>query len=279
MSEIRSKILAFSGWIIFLGVLMAAAFSDGFGRRDAGGPVTVICMQTIEAADAILVQDKTGAILIDAGEGQDAAHILEVLLKRGVEKLDYMILSHPDQDHIGGAMDILEQIPVGRVIEPYYTENNERLTALNSWLEEQDIPVLYPTKTRRLKAGGISFVVYPPLEKHYNDTNNYSLSVLVQHERVNMLFTGDALRKRSEELLYTDWPAIALYKVPHHGRANSVSEKLFQALQPSFAVVTGSEADEIIKKASQEAGTKLLYTAGGDVFFVSDGNSLKREEE
>lgn len=279
MSEIRSKILVFSGWIIFLGVLMAAAFSYGSGRRDTGGPVTVICMQTIEAADAVLVQDKTGAILIDAGEGQDAAHILEVLLKRGVEKLDYMILSHPDQDHIGGAMDILEQIPVGRVIEPYYTENNERLTALNSWLEEQDIPVLYPTKTRRLKAGGISFVVYPPLEKHYNDTNNYSLSVLVQHERVNMLFTGDALRKRSEELLYTDWPAIALYKVPHHGRANSVSAKLFQALQPSFAVVTGSEADEIIKKASQEAGTKLLYTAGGDVVFVSDGISLKREEE
>lgn len=275
----RSKILIIFGWVLFLGMLTGGAFSIGAGRQDGGGEASVICMKTMEDADAILVQDKAGAILIDTGEAQDAAHILEVLLERGVEKLDYMILSHPDQDHIGGAMDILKQIPADRVIEPYYTEANETLEALNSWLEEENIPILYPARTQRLRAGGFGFIVYPPLEKHYSDTNNYSLAVLVQHGRVNMLFAADALRKRSEELLYTDWPSMDLYKVPHHGRANSASGKLFRALRPDFAVVTGSAADEAVKEAAQEMGTKLFYTAGGDVIFISDGSRLRKVEE
>ena len=70
---------------------------------------------------------------------------------------------------------------------------------MNDALQQAHIPVIYPTRTLRMRAGQIRFLVYPPLEKHYNDENNYSLAVLVQHGRVNELFAGDALRKRGEE--------------------------------------------------------------------------------
>lgn len=236
-------------------------------------------MKTIEDADAVLLYQGDDAVLIDTGEEQDARHILEVLHENNVDKLDYMILSHPDRDHIGGAMRILKEIPVGRVIEPYYTEENETLSVLNNWLEEQKISILYPTKTQRLKIGGMNFVVYPPLEKHYNDTNNYSLSVLVQHEKINMLFTGDALRKRSEELLYIDWPQLALYKVPHHGRANSMSAELFSVLRPTYALVTSGSADEIIIESASRMKTELIFTADGDAVFISDGSQLIMEEK
>ena len=154
---------------------------------------------------------------------------------------------------------------------PYYPKENKRLKKLNEWLDEQGIPVIYPTRTRRLQAGGMRLLVYPPMEKKYNDSNNYSLGVLVQHNDVNLMFAGDALRKRSEELLSIDWPEISLYKVAHHGRANSASEKLFRALQPRYAVVTARSADEIIQEVAGELGTTLYYTAEGDQVFVSDG--------
>lgn len=240
----------------------------------ASGPVTVISMQTLNDADATLLYQQGAAVLIDTGEECDAAQIIEKMKKLGVEKLDCLILSHPDADHIGGAAAILSQIPADCVIQPYCTVGDDRLTKLNTWLDDQRIPVLYPTHTHRLRVGQMQLLVFPPLEKHYNDTNNYSLAVLVQHGQINMLFAGDALGKRSDELLCVDWPPIDLYKVAHHGRANRNTKALFDALHPAYAIVTAKEADQAIHEAAQTWGTLLYYTADGDCTFVSDGKTL-----
>lgn len=265
------KFLTILGWCLLIGGFMAAIWFVSAPENQVTGPVTVVCMQTEDDADASLLYQEGAAVLIDTGEETDADHILEVLEQYGVTRLDYLILYHPDADHIGGAMKILSKIQVERVVQPYYPKENKRLKKLNEWLDEQGIPVIYPTRTRRLQAGGMRLLVYPPMEKKYNDSNNYSLGVLVQHNDVNLMFAGDALRKRSEELLSIDWPEISLYKVAHHGRANSASEKLFRALQPRYAVVTARSADEIIQEVAGELGTTLYYTAEGDQVFVSDG--------
>lgn len=259
------------GWWLLIGGLVAVLWFVSVPGNQASGPVTVVCMQTEDDADAALLCQDGAAVLIDTGEETDADHILEVLEQYGVTKLDYLILSHPDADHIGGAMKILSKIQVERVVQPYYPKDNKRLKKLNEWLDEQGIPVIYPMRTQRLQAGGMRLLVYPPLEKNYNKSNNYSLGVLVQHKEVNLMFAGDALRKRSEELLSIDWPEISLYKVAHHGRANSASEKLFRALHPHYAVVTAGSADEVIQEVAKELGTTLYYTAEGDQVFISDG--------
>lgn len=110
-------------------------------------------MQTRNDADATLLYQQGAAVLIDTGEECDAPRIIEKLQELGVEKLDCLILSHPDADHIGGAAAILSQIPADRVIQPYYPAGNDRLTELNTWLDAQRIPVLYPTHTRLMTAG------------------------------------------------------------------------------------------------------------------------------
>lgn len=262
------------GWCLFLGVLAAGLFLAARPAAQASGPVNVICIQTGNDADATLLYQQGAAVLIDTGEQEDAAGILETMTGLGIERLDYLILSHPDADHIGGAMEILRQIPAGCVVQPYCTVESELLSELNAWLAGQDIPVLYPTHTRRLKAGKLQLLVYPPLEKHYHDTNNYSLAVLARHGNVSMLFTGDAQRKRSEELLLIDWPQVDLYKVPNHGRANQNTQALFSALRPTFAVVTSKSADQAVLDAARECDTALFYTAPGDCIFVSDGHTL-----
>lgn len=265
------------GWVLFLGALAAALWyvSD---RSDAGGgPVTTVCIQTRHDADSILLVQEGAAVLIDAGEESDAPHILEVLQQYGVETLDYFILTHGDKDHVGGAAQVLSQVPARRVIESYY-DAGQLVDELNTMLEQAGIPVVYPTRTLRLRAGQMRLLVYPPLEGHYSDDNNESLAILMQHGQVNQLFAGDALRKRSEELLLTDWPAVDLYKVPHHGRANSATEALFDALQPQFAVVTAGSADQAVLQAAQRSHTRLFYTSEGDCTFVSDGVSLRVQQ-
>lgn len=270
----KRKIGVFFAWIIFLGSLSTVVLTITMPASASKGVVQVICIQTVEDADATLLIQGDSAVLIDTGTEADGGRILEVLKEQGIASLDYLILSHPDQDHIGGAMQILTSLPVGRVIQPYYTKEQEELEEINSYCERSGISVLYPSHTNRLQAGQMQLLVYPPLEKNYKETNNYSLAVLVRHEKVSMLFAGDALRKRSQELLYTDWPQIDLYKVPHHGRANSMTAALFAALHPAYAVITSDQADEAVVKAGEQEGSRLLYTLQGDCVFESDGTAL-----
>ena len=267
------------GWLIFLGGLFVAWFWTGPGERPGEGPVQVVCINTIGDADSTLLCQQGAAVLIDTGDEQDAEHILEILRQYQVKKLDYLILSHYDSDHIGGAQTILEQIPVGIVVAPDQSTEDERVIGLKAYLEEEKIPILYPVRTHRMSAGQMQLVVYPPLERHYNDNNNYSLAVLTRHQKVNMMFAGDALRKRSEELLHIDWPSVDLYKVAHHGRENAATGELFDRLTPVYGVVTEKRADQAVLEGANRNHTELFYTGWGDCRFLSDGEQLVFEGE
>lgn len=265
----------FIGWSLFLAGLVMTLCLVSVPRQKAEGPVTAVCFQTQNDADATLLYQDGAAVLIDTGEKADAQHIIEVLEKNGITELDCIVLSHPDVDHIGGAMEIAAKICVKKVVQPYYPkQDKEYLTVLNQWFLEQEIPIVYPTHTLRLTIGEMNLLVYPPLEKNYNQSNNYSLGLLVQHNNVKMMFAGDALRKRSEELLRINLPQVDMYKVAHHGRANSASERLFEVLVPRYAVVTADSADKSIVATAAKLETKMFYTASGDKIFVSDGNLL-----
>ena len=274
----KNKIMMFLGFVFFIGLLMGTYLFLAKETGNDEGTVRIIAIGTKEDADSTLLCQGKSAVLIDTGEEQDADHILEVLMQNGVEKLDCMILSHSDSDHIGGAWKILKMIPVAQVVESPYEEPTEEMLSVNAYLEENHIPIVYPSHTWHLSIGQMQLLVYPPLEKHYNDNNNYSLAVLVQHKKVNLLFTGDALRKRSEELLLVDWPEITLYKVPHHGRKNSASIELFERIHPQYGVVTAQNADYDILEAAKKNNTQLLFTGEGDVCFISDGKQITLEK-
>lgn len=261
------------GFAVFLGGLFICWLLLHRSQLYGDSEVSIVCMKTTGDADCSLIYQKGAAVLIDSGTEADAEHILEVLKNCGVGKLDYLILSHSDSDHIGGARKIAEKVAIGCVVESGY-EEEAKLGELNAFFDAQGISVFYPIHSQKISVGGMRLVVYPPLEKHYKDTNNYSLAVLVQHKNVNMFFAGDALRKRSEELLLNSWPHMNLYKVAHHGRANAASGGLFDALAPEYAVITAEAADREILDAAKRNQTTVVYTAEGDHIFVSDGKTL-----
>lgn len=236
--------------------------------------VEVIFVKTSDDADCILLKNGSRAAMIDTGEAVDAPHILKTLEDRGIDSLEYLILTHQDKDHIGGAPAILEKIAVKRVVEPYY-EENDNMRAINEYLEEAEIPILYPPHNTKVEVGAMTLTIYPPMEGHYGKENNYSLAVLVTHGKNHMLFTGDALRKRTEELLMTDWPDINLLKVPHHGRSNSATEKLFDEIRPDIAVVTAADCDEAVSESAERVGAELYFTLRDEYVFRSDGVSLE----
>lgn len=279
--RLHKKILNIFGWIILLAIIFCGYWGihmQNIKKSEQGSLVEISFLGLSGDADSILLQQGQANVLIDTGEKQDSDKIINYLKEKNVNTIEYLILTHPDKDHIGSASDVIKNFKVKNIIEPYYPKSNELLDKLNRKIKEENIPIIYPILTRKFSVGEMSLVVYPPLEKHYSKDNNYSLATLINHGNVNMLFAGDAEKKRLDEMLLTNWRNIELLKIPHHGRANSNSERFIRAVSPTYAVVTSNNSDDIIKKTCEEIKTQLLYAGTGDQVFTSNGKILKLQK-
>ncbi|MDD3429699.1 MAG: MBL fold metallo-hydrolase [Oscillospiraceae bacterium] len=236
--------------------------------------VKIFFLKTKDDADCIVLQSSAGVIMIDTAEEQDVSFITAWLNSEKIQQIDCLILTHPDKDHIGGAVQLVDQFTVKQVIEPKYDGEKEQLTILNNVLESKRIPVLYPTQPYDFTLGEIKITIYPPEQQSYSGENNYSLVTLVRHGSVNMLFAGDAEKKRLAELLQQQWPAINLLKAPYHGRLTGNSVAFIEQIAPQYAVITALQADEEIKAAYEKQGTDLYYSCLNTVVFISDGENI-----
>lgn len=277
MKNWSGKIGIILAWGVFLLSLMVAFFAAGgifTGISKEKSNIKLHFLQTENDADCIIISEGERGIMIDTGEKIDTKMILNELDQAGITTLDYLILSHPDLDHIGGAFDIASNIAISKVIEPYFDGEKEQLQYFNTYCKENGIPIIYPTHILKIKTDYINLIIYPSLEKQYKDSNNYSLAVLAKHGNNRMFFAGDAKRKRLEELLTMNLPEIEIYKVPHHGRANSVTIKMFEKLNPTYGVVTSDTADREILDICGVLGTELFFTGEKKIIFESDGQIL-----
>lgn len=225
-------------------------------------------------ADSILLRQGEHTILIDTGEEKDGKYLIQSLQKKGITKIDYLILTHPDKDHIGGASQILDVFPVGTVIQSFFEKGSERQARWNEKLKEKNIEPWEPKEVQQVDCGEFQCTIYPPEKEHYKKDNNYSLMVLVKHGEVNMLFAGDALKKRLKEAMAYDLPQIDLYKVSHHGRENALSGEFLRKIAPRYAVITSDQGDEELLAELEALHTSLYFTDKGDVRFFSDGEQV-----
>ena len=121
--------------------------------------------------------------------------------------------------------------------------------------------------------GGSDVSVYPPLRSSYEDDNDYSLAIMVQHGIDSFLFPGDAEQIRLDELMAQTSVNCTFLKVPHHGRAETNSGVFFRAASPQYAVITcdSKGPDSDVMSALDAVGAQVYLTSRGLVQCVSDG--------
>lgn len=226
-------------------------------------------------ADSTFIRHQNKVLLIDTGEIHQGSFIVKNLIELGVDKIDYLILTHPDKDHIGGAVEIINNFEVGMIIQSSLQEGKGLQEALNSVIREKNIETNFPEKLYEFTIGKVLVTVFPPTEYSYKKDNNYSLMTLLTHGELNYFFGGDAEKKRLEEALAYDLPKVELYKVPHHGRSNSKSADMINVLSPKFAIITSSTADAEVLEALKLQNSTVLYTGDKSIRFLSDGVKLR----
>ena len=233
-------------------------------------------------ADAILLTTPASAVLIDCGEKGFGGEILDELAARGIERLDVLIVTHFDQDHVGGAAKLIGGVGIGRVLQGGFPGDGSEYRKYLRALEKASITPETPRESVSFTLDGVEYTVDPPLREHYDkdESNNSSLIVTVGFGATRLLFMGDAETARISEYLAASPARCDLIKLPHHGDKEKMLDALLAALRPRYAVITCSQREpeaETTAKALAAASVETYLTRLGAVRIRSDGETLSVE--
>lgn len=259
-------------WIVAVMAALAMVASGCAGGEDA---LHIVALKTGKA-DAILIHTKHSAVLIDTGEDDDGDKVLEEAARRGITRLDYMIITHYDKDHVGGAAEVLRGIEVGEIIEPGYPKESGEYAAYVNMAEAMKVTRSVPEGNIALGLDRATYEIFMPEKNEYQDENDHSIVVKVSYDGVSALFTGDALDERVAELMEYDISARIL-KVPHHGSFEKSSRELFGKVAPEYAVIPCSAknpADGETIAALEELGCKVYTTEEEHIGFSIKGGKV-----
>lgn len=232
---------------------------------------------SVGKADALLVRTSDAAIMIDTGENGDGEELVSSMQKLGIEKLDLLILTHFDKDHIGGADAVIEGLPIDRIILPSYEKESKQYTQLLAALAQSDAEVSYLTQDVSFRYGDLELTIWvSPVPFDGESDNEQSLITKILYQGKSLLFMGDAEKKELEKLVFgTRNLTCDVLKLPHHGVYDENTFALMTAVMPSYVIICDSEKNPAAKETLQAMefyDPVILQTKNGDVHLtVTDG--------
>lgn len=282
-------------WTLFLHCAVFCLIGCGSGIHSGEGngesanivgmtekPELKVTFFDVGKGDAILIETAEHKMLIDAGYDDTAGIVLDYLAKEAEgSRLDYLILTHFDKDHVGGADHIVNGAEVGEILQPDYKSGSKQYQEYEEAVKKKGKEPLPVTETVKLSLDGAEFLIYPPWQKYYEEEDNdFSLVISMRYGKRSFLFAGDCERERLKELLGQKEFDLAhdVLKVPHHGQAEKNSEEFLRAVSPKIAVITCSEekpADEEICGMLEELGADTYFSTDGTVTCLCDGERLE----
>lgn len=235
-------------------------------------------------ADSILVRNKEMAMLIDAGNNEDGKDVVNYLKTKGVTKLNYVIGTHPHEDHIGGLDDVINSdIEIENILMPKITTNTKTFEDVLDAIKNKGLDIKAPEKGYEFKIGEANCKVMTDSILDKDNLNLSSIVIRLTFGNNSFLFMGDS-EKENEETIF--WPKTDVLKVGHHGSNTSSSQEFLEQVLPKYAIIMAGEGnsyglpkDEIIKRL-ENLGTTIYRTdKNGTIEITSDGNEIKIKTE
>ena len=233
-------------------------------------------------ADSILVMDKDKTMLIDAGTNEMGDDVVNFLEDKGVEKIDYLIGTHPHEDHIGGLDDVIDNFDIGTIYMPKIQTNTKTFEDVLDSIEKKDLKVTAPKQGDEFKLDDAECEIMLANEDD-NDSNLNLSSIVIRmtYGENSFLFMGDAEQDNEEE---REWPQTDVLKVGHHGSRTATSKEFVEQVKPSIAIIEVAKKnsynlpnDEPIENL-ENVGAKIYRTdEDGNILVTSDGKNLEVE--
>ncbi len=246
----------------------------------SGFTVTVDFLK-VGKADAAVISTGEHIVVIDCGEESDGSKVCKCLDSLDAERVDELILTHYDKDHIGGAAQVVEDYEVSHVIGADYTEESAEYTKLDAAMNDKEIKWEFlKDETMSFTLDDTDFEIYPCEQEKYSDgnDNNHSLVIKMTHLDDVFLFAADAMQERLDEIM--EIGDCDLLKEPYHGREIANLGEFLDKVSPEYAVVSTNKDNysEVTEQTLEERGIKTFVTfRDGNIRCTSTGNSLAFE--
>ena len=236
--------------------------------------------------DCILIQVNNKNLLIDSGPSSNRKSLLDYLENLNKKKLDYIIATHPHEDHIGNMDTIIRRYNIGSFYSPKVTHSSTTFENMISSLVDKNlkINILNRGVTGINLGENTSVSVYSPLENLYSDNlNDYSPIIKITFLNNSFLFTGDAeISTENTVLSQNENLKCDILKIGHHGSSTSTSPDFITAVNPSVAIISvgknnpyGHPTPEIISLLNSLNIKTIRTDINGSIIAISDGSNIK----
>ena len=231
-------------------------------------------------ADSILITNNDASMLIDAGNNEDGEDVVNFIKDKGITKLDYVVGTHPHEDHIGGLDDVINSdLEITNIYMPKIETTTKTFEDVIDAIENKGLSITSPKKGDTFNVGNASLEVMTDSILDEDNLNLSSITLLMQYGNNKFLFMGDAETENEET---RDWPKVDLLKVGHHGSNTSSSDKFLNETRPTYSIIMAGEGnsyglptEETLNKL-QNIGSIIYRTdLNGTITVTSDGENIQ----
>lgn len=271
---------------ILLEQFLTASRASYLSNSDVGAIVEVTNLD-VGKGDAAVIRYKNHVGIIDTG-AETSYPVIDAWLKdHGIVYIDFMVLSHFDQDHVGGAMKLMQYYTVANVYYPDYQSDKHYYEMLMTELTSRDGAAAI-AKASEFSLEDMTVELYPAEDVQAMamaegaPDNNMSLLCRISFGTEHLLFTGDIEKERMEELLDSsvDYSA-GWIKLPHHGAYDKNEKDFLKHVKPELAVISTSlqsPPDERLLEYLEKKEITYYVTTQGNITTVCDGTSIRVEQ-
>lgn len=233
--------------------------------------------------DSILIQQDDHNMLIDAGTNSSEKVVVDYLKSHGVTKLDYVIGTHPHEDHIGGLDAVINNFEIGQVFMPKVTATTQTFKSVITAINNKELKITTPKVGDSYGLGNARWQIIAPVSASYDNLNNYSIVTKLKFGNNSFIFTGDAESLSEGEILKKQLDISSdVLKVGHHGSRTSTTQNFLNKVNPKYAVISVGKGNsykhpnqEILNRLKSKNVKVYRTDENGTVVATSDGTSIR----
>lgn len=291
------------GYLVSVLVLLVVLLGSALSHLPDGNLHMYFC--DVGQGDAMYIRFPNGKdMLIDGGPGRRVLDCLGESMPFWDRTIDVVVLSHPQQDHMAGLVDVLDRYDVQYVVRSDVLHTSQTYQKFVAQIEERAIETRYFKRGDRISIGGVSLVALSPsanriehvaskgllasssstddvLGAEIENLNDFSLVLHLRYGQFDALFTGDADVRVEPDYVGDTLPdqTFELLKVPHHGSKTGLSSAFAEWLDPQISIIHvgkngyGHPSPDIVLLLENGGSDVIRTDEEGTIHVVSDGES------
>mgnify|MGYP003301853264 CR=1 FL=1 len=247
-----------------------------------GDSILQIHFFDVGQADSILLINNNETMLIDAGNNEDGNKIVSNIKKLGIEKIDYLVGTHPHKDHIGGLDNVISNFEIKNIYMPKVQTNTKTFEDVLNAVESKNLKITTPKQGEKFTIGNTECEIMlegTETNKQQENLNLASIALRVTYKEQSYLFMADCEEENENS---RTWPQTNVLKVGHHGSNTSTSKDFLNEVLPQISIISlgkdndyGHPHQTTIDKL-EKLGTLTYRTdEKGNILLESDGKNNK----